>query len=442
MKFQWRVLQLLPGMDRPSYAGLRVEVLERADGELLIRYQGEVVDFQEAAPPSAALWGEGSGSFPSPEGSEVADGAANGHLDDDQRKLLAGLDSSVRRKAWVKRASGLGRGTQGKPLRHQLHRTPTPTQQARWEAVQQARSKGLSQRAIAQKLGMSRDTVGKYAKAENPPTKLLSAKERPRPRPWLQRWSLRINQGDIFAGQQHNDTVAARSQPAPAPGAPGAAARRGAAGPSPTAVEPLPGPGLPGPGGARRQRQCRGPGMAAGGDPRRPLPGGGPSPRTPRRTASRRAAPYPAFAPRRPGRPRRTRKDCRLPAARRAQAGGKAGTGPLVRVAVDCPCRPRRLGGTLPLRSLQVDFSPRPARHGNRREPRKEKTAGPQPAGTGPVGPPGPGLRRHGGKAVERRTRRRLFPLVLAGGAGVAEPSPGPHHGAHPGRAPVHGGLG
>ena len=59
-----------------------------------------------------------------------------------------------------------------------MQRTPTPTQQARGEAVQQARSKGLSQRAIAQKLSMGRDPVGKYAKAKNPPTKLLSAKER------------------------------------------------------------------------------------------------------------------------------------------------------------------------------------------------------------------------------------------------------------------------
>ena len=32
VKYQWRVLQLLPGAERPSYAGLRVEVLERADG--------------------------------------------------------------------------------------------------------------------------------------------------------------------------------------------------------------------------------------------------------------------------------------------------------------------------------------------------------------------------------------------------------------------------
>ena len=178
IKYQWRVLQLLPSKERPSYAGLRVELLERADGELMIRYQGEPIDFQEATLRSPALWGEGTGSFPSPESSEVAGGLANGHLDDEQRKLLAGLESSVRRKAKAKKATGQGRGTQGNPLRHQLNRTPTPTQQARWEAVQQARSKGLSQRAIAQKLGMSRDTVGKYAKAKNPPTKLLSAKER------------------------------------------------------------------------------------------------------------------------------------------------------------------------------------------------------------------------------------------------------------------------
>ena len=70
---------------------------------------------------------------------------------------------------------GRGKGT---PVRHSLHRTPTPTQQARWEAVQQAREKGLSLRAIARKLGMSRVATRKYAVAESPPTKLLSAKER------------------------------------------------------------------------------------------------------------------------------------------------------------------------------------------------------------------------------------------------------------------------
>ena len=173
VKYQWRVLQLLPGVERPSYTGLQVEVLERADGELMIRYQGEVVDFQEEALRTPALWGEGSGSFPSPEGSEVADGLANGHLDRDQRKLLAALESSVEKRAKARKAAA-----QGKPVRHQLIRTPTSTQQARWEAVQQARNQGLSLRAIARELGIARDTVGKYLKAERPPTKLLSAKER------------------------------------------------------------------------------------------------------------------------------------------------------------------------------------------------------------------------------------------------------------------------
>ena len=66
----------------------------------------------------------------------------------------------------------------GKPVRHSLHRTPTRTQQARWEAVQLAREQGLSLRAIARNLGMAKNTAKKYAVAESPPTKNLSAKER------------------------------------------------------------------------------------------------------------------------------------------------------------------------------------------------------------------------------------------------------------------------
>ena len=57
VKYHWRVLQLLPEAERPSYAGLRAEVLERADGDLLIRYHGEAADIQEGTPPSSALWG-------------------------------------------------------------------------------------------------------------------------------------------------------------------------------------------------------------------------------------------------------------------------------------------------------------------------------------------------------------------------------------------------
>ena len=178
VKYQWRVLQLLPGEERPSYAGLRVDVMERADGELMVRYQGEAVEFQEGPPPSSALWGAGSIGSPDPELQEVADGTASSHLNEAQREHLATLESSDQDEVNVKGKGAKRRGGKGKPLRHQLHRTPTQTQEARWEAVQLAREQGLSLRAIAQKRGMYRDTVGKYLKADTPPTKKLSAKER------------------------------------------------------------------------------------------------------------------------------------------------------------------------------------------------------------------------------------------------------------------------
>ena len=193
VKFQWRVLQLLPSNERPSYAGLRVELLERADGELLIRYQGEPIDFQEATLRPPALWGEGSGCFPSPEGSEVTDGVANGHLDDEQRKLLAGLESSVRRKARVKRASGLGRGTQGNPLRtsctaHLLRPSRLAGKRCNRPGAKVSRS-GPLPRNWACRATPSESTP----KRRTRPPNYSAPRNGPRPRPWLHRWSLRIN---------------------------------------------------------------------------------------------------------------------------------------------------------------------------------------------------------------------------------------------------------
>ena len=36
MKYNWRVLQLPPAWERTRYAGLRVEVLERSEGEPIV----------------------------------------------------------------------------------------------------------------------------------------------------------------------------------------------------------------------------------------------------------------------------------------------------------------------------------------------------------------------------------------------------------------------
>ena len=144
VKYHWRVLQLLPGAGRPSYAGLRVDVLERADGELIIRYQGEAVGYQEGPPPYSALWGAASACSPGQEQQEGADGVVfNSHQNEAQQERLAALESSESSdydEANDEDVATRGRGGKTKPLRHhQLRRTPTETQQARWEAVQQAR---------------------------------------------------------------------------------------------------------------------------------------------------------------------------------------------------------------------------------------------------------------------------------------------------------------
>ena len=74
--------------------------------------------------------------------------------------VLAALESSESSdedEANDEDVANRGRGGRTKPVRHQLRRTPTETQQARWEAVQQAREQGFSLRAIAQNLAMARE---------------------------------------------------------------------------------------------------------------------------------------------------------------------------------------------------------------------------------------------------------------------------------------------
>ena len=95
-----------------------------------------------------------------------------------QQALLTALASADQDDANVGGVTTRRREGKEKPLRHQLHRTPTATQQARWEAVQYAREQGLSLRAISRTLGIAKNTVKKYMSAESPPTKKLSAKER------------------------------------------------------------------------------------------------------------------------------------------------------------------------------------------------------------------------------------------------------------------------
>ena len=53
--YQRRTLQLPLDQKWPPYAGLRVEVLERTDGGLVVQWGGKVIPHQEAHPSEGAL---------------------------------------------------------------------------------------------------------------------------------------------------------------------------------------------------------------------------------------------------------------------------------------------------------------------------------------------------------------------------------------------------
>ena len=178
VKYNWRVLQLLPDQERASYAGLRVEVLERPDGEPIIRYDGRRVAAQEPPPRMGALWAGVTAWSPGPELKRVVSSVGDHHISRSQQRRLAALEPVRPVETAHKPVSGkdpAGKDTASE-VSNPWTRTPTPTQLARWKAIRKAKLKGLSLRVISRELGVSRVTVRKYAYAEKPPTKKLSAK--------------------------------------------------------------------------------------------------------------------------------------------------------------------------------------------------------------------------------------------------------------------------
>jgi transposase len=55
VQYHGRVLQIFPQADRPSYAGVRVEVQKRLDGRVLVAYRGKVLTPRDAPPLAATL---------------------------------------------------------------------------------------------------------------------------------------------------------------------------------------------------------------------------------------------------------------------------------------------------------------------------------------------------------------------------------------------------
>jgi transposase-like protein len=161
VKFRRRTFQLLPELERPTFAGARVEVKVHLDGRMVVCHDGRQIAIQEAPPRPAVLRGEATRSerLIAPDHDEqtksveASTGAGNGVIG--SGKLVT---MGARR---VTRHRGNGFGELDVPT----GRKPTPRQQARWEAVQAARQEGLTISAIARRVGITRTTARRYAKA-------------------------------------------------------------------------------------------------------------------------------------------------------------------------------------------------------------------------------------------------------------------------------------
>ena len=160
VKFQWRTLQLLPSEDRPSYAGVKVEVLEQSGGQLMVRYGEEVIPHQEEPPRPGALRASNGALAPTPEMAQVVRNLAQHGLSRLQLQRLAALEAAVPQRQHDDEAPS----SYTPPPRE-----ASPRKQALWKAVHHARLQGVSLRGIARELGISRNTVRKYVDSPAPP---------------------------------------------------------------------------------------------------------------------------------------------------------------------------------------------------------------------------------------------------------------------------------
>ena len=162
VKFQLHTLQLLPEPERPSYAGAVVEVLEGLDGRLKVRHEGRIINTQEA-PPSPVFLRNGQGDSATP----LLSPAGAYYPDQRWAATLKALDS---RTADEEHQLGLTGGTPAHSTPATISpRKPTFLQKERWKAIQKARRKGMSLRAIERELGIHRATIKKYMDADGPP---------------------------------------------------------------------------------------------------------------------------------------------------------------------------------------------------------------------------------------------------------------------------------
>ena len=168
VKYNWHTLQLLPSSERSTYVGAHVVVQERLDGKLVVCYQNQIVPTQEAPPrPGVLRTLNATRGLGSVTVENLAAGMDTNGIGGHERERLGAMTAIGRGLAAGRLTTD--RESEAVHPKAQPPRPPTPRQRARWKAVQRAKRRGLSLRAIARELGISRITVRKYVEASSPP---------------------------------------------------------------------------------------------------------------------------------------------------------------------------------------------------------------------------------------------------------------------------------
>ena len=153
LKYRWHTLQLAPHERQPSYAGLRVEVLEGLDGSLRVQHTCRIVPSQPAPQRPRTLRRLDE---------SVASKSIPYHLNGDGLHTEHGHAIDAKTNRVRTRVYDVRRRVATPP------HMPNRRQRAWWKAIHQARVRDASIRGIARDLGMSRITVRKYLAAEEP----------------------------------------------------------------------------------------------------------------------------------------------------------------------------------------------------------------------------------------------------------------------------------
>ena len=175
VQYHGRTLQLFPGVDRPSYAGARVEVQERLDSSLLVSYRGMVLTPSEAPVLVASLRAQANAvpeeSPPAPEqmpGRECQPPTPN--LGKQSSPTIWYEDSDLKRrhrelvKAGMERARKLGKRI-GRP---RVTERDGFAERFR-EVVERIEPGGLSLRQPARELDIGFATLKRLLDADEPP---------------------------------------------------------------------------------------------------------------------------------------------------------------------------------------------------------------------------------------------------------------------------------